>query len=455
MAIYTIDGIDLKEKYGIRVSKVSGIHDLPKRKGDISRNWLDSNGETAFVDASDIFTQWRDIILHCYVVASSEENLKTQLSDFRQKLIAQGLRTLRTPHLSSEIQVYHRSGFVFNRITKFGEGNIVGKLSVKLREPHPRIIEGAPFPSIISGNGINFNTRLRGYFPFNKDAKDYSEFITPGIVIGNLLQRTGNINVKVGGGALTFSNNNCLNITNTLPHLRNTNEGTFELWLKPDVLGNNTFIAFSETNGDSAIDFSTHITGKLYFKVQKGSEQYIFATVEEVLLNDTWTYIVLTKRGDLQRIYINGVNVPISYFYTQGANIRSVWFNNNPEIDNGRVGCILRQSQSTNFFTGVMDEIKLYDIALSSNEVLDRYNSPEKYMNKFHIDDIFTASSKIAITSGNPDATYIYTTNGDDPTSTHGTIYTEPFDLGSSSVIKAISIYKDDISKIAKEVFVI
>lgn len=51
---FEIDGDDLRDTYGIEVSKTDGIFDDPKRKGKTEHSWLDSTGVEHYTETADI-----------------------------------------------------------------------------------------------------------------------------------------------------------------------------------------------------------------------------------------------------------------------------------------------------------------------------------------------------------------------------------------------------------------
>ena len=134
---YLLDGSDVAATYGIYVQKTKGALDFLKRKGRTAHNWLDDDGEEAFTDAADINFGPRDIILFCYIKASSKTNFFTQLNAFKAVLKSSGMHTLKLPFLSSNLNVYFKAGGALNMLTNWNSSTLVGKFFLKLREPNP------------------------------------------------------------------------------------------------------------------------------------------------------------------------------------------------------------------------------------------------------------------------------------------------------------------------------
>ena len=136
---YLLDTLDMAATYGIYVQKTKGALDFLKRKGKTAHSWLDSNGEEHFTGADDIYFEPRDIILYCYIKATSKANFLSQLNAFKIILEGSGLHTLKLPFLSSNLNIYFKAGGSLNMLTGWNSSTLVGKFILKLREPSPTI----------------------------------------------------------------------------------------------------------------------------------------------------------------------------------------------------------------------------------------------------------------------------------------------------------------------------
>jgi hypothetical protein len=134
---YKIDGNDLETTYGVTVYKVTGPFDFPKRKGETAFDWPDEDGEEAYTDADDIVFEARDIILSCYIKATSRTDFLTKLNSFKAVLIASGTRTLALPYTTETFTVYYTAGSALEMLSKWNSATYMGKFFVKLREPNP------------------------------------------------------------------------------------------------------------------------------------------------------------------------------------------------------------------------------------------------------------------------------------------------------------------------------
>ena len=134
---YLLDSVDIAATYGVYVQKTKGSMDFLKRKGETAHNWPDEDGEEYFTDAGDIFFEPRDIILFCFIKATSKANFHSQLNAFKAVLKSSGTHTLKLPFLSSNLNVYFVAGGALNMLTGWNGSMMVGKFILKLREPNP------------------------------------------------------------------------------------------------------------------------------------------------------------------------------------------------------------------------------------------------------------------------------------------------------------------------------
>ena len=134
---YLLDSVDIAATYGVYVQKTKGSMDFLKRKGKTSYSWPDEDGEEYFTDAGDIFFEPRDIILFCFIKATSKANFHSQLNAFKAVLKSSGTHTLKLPFLSSNLNVYFVAGGALNMLTGWNGSMMVGKFILKLREPCP------------------------------------------------------------------------------------------------------------------------------------------------------------------------------------------------------------------------------------------------------------------------------------------------------------------------------
>lgn len=125
---WKLDDIDF-ESYGVYVSKSSGVLDVP-RMVDTSINWLDENGKD-YWQTTDIKYEEREIVLSCWLFASSYSSFKTKVAAFYSALLAEGERVLETP-FGNEINVSLQKEVQLTRKTSYLSSVQIGVFNLRL-----------------------------------------------------------------------------------------------------------------------------------------------------------------------------------------------------------------------------------------------------------------------------------------------------------------------------------
>lgn len=133
---------------------------------------------------------------------------------------------------------------------------------------------------------------------------------------------------------------------------------SIEVWIKPDaeaLTGYHTLVA---KNGD---------TPGIYLILKDGQPGQYPGPYGTALSANTWYHIVHTADATTERVYINGVEV---------ASGPSDWAAEKDHgADPGRYVNIGAVNYSTEPFKGIIDEVRIYDNALSDAEVLASYHA--------------------------------------------------------------------------------
>ena len=163
------------------------------------------------------------------------------------------------------------------------------------------------------------------------------------------------------GGALSFSGQSLL-IVNDSQDLRLANGMTLEAWVRPSTSAGSQAVLLKERPGD--------VSYALYSAVSGGAGQ---AQVTDAVLTrktsttgtlplNTWTYLAVTYDGTSLRAYINGT---LSSTVAAGA----IFSTNNPLFIGG-------SAYRGDFFSGLIDEVRIYNRALAPDEIATDMATP-------------------------------------------------------------------------------
>ena len=215
---------------------------------------------------------------------------------------------------------------------------------------------------------------LVGYYPFTGNANDASGNSNNGTVYGATLtsDRFGNPN-----SAYLFNGTNSyidLGIDATL----NSILGDFSLsyWVETDSTGGTVFASYSNQGssawriiskiGGTATGGSIPFDGATTQFITGGTWQ-VSTTTSNLLTYLHWNNVVFTRSGSTTNIYINGV-----LKYTGIVSAGSI---NNPTAPAATTRIGVNFPSSTEYYKGSLDDIAIYNRALSQQEVNQVYNT--------------------------------------------------------------------------------
>jgi chitodextrinase len=165
------------------------------------------------------------------------------------------------------------------------------------------------------------------------------------------------------GGALTFDGVNDLVTIADASSLDLTNGMTLEAWVRPTATGSWRTVVTKEMTGNLAYGlFSDSDTAQSAGIVSVGPLQDIVRATSAPALA-TWTHLATTYDGANQRIYVNGVAVasrPLSGSMPNSTGALRIGGNN----------------VWAEWFQGQIDDLRIYDRALSASELQSDMNTP-------------------------------------------------------------------------------
>ncbi len=158
--------------------------------------------------------------------------------------------------------------------------------------------------------------------------------------------------------------NSAININNTgttatIPNLPYSNSPrTVSVWVKTNALNGGGY-NFIYTYGTTSNYYGAYYSGSTLYHFSTGGSHGIANTLG--LFN--WTHYVFTYNGTASKIYKNGVLV----------GTQAIAFNTFNNANLFRLG--LSETGNANYFNGAIDDLKIYNYAISDSEVLNLYTN--------------------------------------------------------------------------------
>ncbi len=182
---------------------------------------------------------------------------------------------------------------------------------------------------------------------------------------------------KLGWGMKFDGADDFINIDTALTNsLATTTVGTWEAWIKPvdaTPAGFERIVAFSDASANAVLDLFVSTSGILRMVARNSVElKWDLDTDNAVFSDNVWTYIAITQDGTEPVLYIDGVAVAQAFSTTTD---KTWWFSDDGNLDNGRIGDFNKNGAGeANHFNGVIDEVKIWDVALDNDTIVRHYS---------------------------------------------------------------------------------
>ena len=194
-----------------------------------------------------------------------------------------------------------------------------------------------------------------------------NSLISLGLGFGGGKASTSNGRIS-GGGATPFTNtysvnldgtNDYVDISGAASSLNGLSAFSVSLWYNTSVF-NGGLIA-GGTNANNAFWISRYTSSRLYFNVRNGGATFL--TVNVANADNTWHHVVGICDGSSSKVYVNGsvaASGTLPSLSSTGAN-------------NLVIGYI--PPLSGNYCSGLIDEVAIFNSALSASDITAIYNS--------------------------------------------------------------------------------
>jgi hypothetical protein len=180
---------------------------------------------------------------------------------------------------------------------------------------------------------------------------------------------------KVGQAALFNSTTGAFGVVANNPSIDLTEELTISAWIRPNAIENKGIL--TKLSGDG-YEFRIFSDGKLEFRINRSSEgttYKIMSNQKYVADGRTWTHVAVTFNGTNSTLYINGEEDNFANFNL--VTIKS----NTSDLRIGAVG-------NGNRWNGGLDDIRLYNKALTKNEISSLYENSDFSISQTNLEPV-------------------------------------------------------------------
>jgi len=237
--------------------------------------------------------------------------------------------------------------------------------------------------AVFSSINENISQNLVGYWKMNEStwAGNTGEIINSannynhGVAVNGAT--TSDSPFKYGGqfnGTSSWAN------LGDITQLNGVNQFTVSTWVMQTNVtrSERAFHKATDTNNDiSLAPFYTSLQQRIYVEVGNASNSFGYWNAAGVVQNNTWYHMAMVYNGTLTsnsnrlKLYVNGVQRTLVFSGTIPATTANL------SSRNAAVGATLNSGVASNWLSGKIDELRVYNVALSDQHVqnLYKYNS--------------------------------------------------------------------------------
>lgn len=170
---------------------------------------------------------------------------------------------------------------------------------------------------------------------------------------------------KFGNGALTCDGTNDFLSLGNISDVKNLDHGTVSAWVKSDSQG--VVMSSGHSSNSSQTPYFMLTNYGFYSNYYGGAQNKIS---NYSALDNKWHLLTWTSDSVTQKFYIDGVEQSLNI--EAGSNDGS-WFDD--YSTNTISFCVLDRLSDYGWMNGIMDDIRLYNYAISADEVVSLYNA--------------------------------------------------------------------------------
>ena len=167
---------------------------------------------------------------------------------------------------------------------------------------------------------------------------------------------------KVGQGMYFDGTNDRVDLGNNTSLNFTTENFTIAFWIKTAALAQGANIFNRGVMNTGGYEIMVLNTGVIHLHTSQSGVNQTTVAPAGTLVNNVWSHIVVVRNGSIGYIYKDGVDVSSS---------QPTIINPATSTSNASIGS---RATATNFINAVLDEVRVYNRALSQSEITELYN---------------------------------------------------------------------------------
>lgn len=365
-----LSNVDLFQKFGQRIGGMEQVSTVVS-DGTLNIEFVKKTGNPLINGIEIIGTKLSDPIVITNLIPDQVSSVGQVLDGNLFFAASGGVGSLifSALNLPPGIDIEPANGRIYGIIESSALNNSPYQVSLKVRDSNSPIPneETASFTWTVLENTLNAG--LVGHWRMNEGS---GNVMIDNSAYGNHAQlaSTTGLTWESGKEGLAVRLPNAKNVFGEVPHnpsVNITDAITITAWIKPE--DNSTKRILTKTNPDG-FEFGIFNTQQIEFRINRSSSGTAYRLLSKKTYSydgNTWTHVAVTFDGSKSTMYINGIE-------DNSANYTALKIK--PNTSPLQIGA----RESIDRWLGALDEVRLYNRALSGSEILEIFSGKPKIL---------------------------------------------------------------------------
>ncbi|MET0070595.1 MAG: Ig-like domain-containing protein [Candidatus Thiodiazotropha sp.] len=224
---------------------------------------------------------------------------------------------------------------------------------------------------------LDITTGLLGHWAFDANAADSSGNNYHGTLTNGAAIDTNDATDIVGEGKLSLDGfNDYVNLSPHITSFSGLSQGTISAWINTTSSAVQHIFSIYDRSSPNEADLGVD-NGELFFFVENTGPGILLNVEADMTINDgAWHHVAVTVDGSGNNLYVDGVQLTGGALtYLNGNSSTSAFFSSVDFIDDMQIGSIDDSGSGiVNPFNGLIDEVRIYNRALTSSDIAELAN---------------------------------------------------------------------------------
>jgi Concanavalin A-like lectin/glucanases superfamily/Immunoglobulin domain/Bacterial TSP3 repeat len=234
-----------------------------------------------------------------------------------------------------------------------------GLYDVRITNAFGAVLSSSANLSVLVGCGLPLE-HLLGWWPGDGNGDDIAG-ANPGVLVNG----AGFTGAGLAGGAFRFDGVDDYVEVGAAPDLAVSKALSIEAWIYPATTGGSDGKGGIIVNREGEYELIRYTDGTIQWMLATSVPGWMWVTTPVVAPADTWSHVVLTYTNGLAVTYLNGLS---EHSYSATGLIGDTDTNSQAFSIGGREG-------GGRYFDGLIDEVSIYDVALTAEDVAAIYDA--------------------------------------------------------------------------------